>query len=264
METVDLISDDDSFEAPVVQSRATVPITTKWPKLTTSLHFQQIMISSDSSDEETMGNTGATSLEKENIPSVESTSPKIIGLSPEDTASTDFCLQSFAYRPQALQVNAHPQSSSQENSKPAPRRFFRWGSSEDGHVSTSIIKKRPPPSPSKTQTKKRNIEYDDEGDMIMEGPSSMPEACNEMDPNCGCSGEDIGTPSPMVSMHHRLEIAGVQVDFPLTPYPAQKAVMNALIKGCRNEEHALVESPTGSGKTLALLCGALAWQAQYA
>ncbi|XP_011503103.1 PREDICTED: Fanconi anemia group J protein homolog [Ceratosolen solmsi marchali] len=58
-------------------------------------------------------------------------------------------------------------------------------------------------------------------------------------------------------------IAGVPVMFPITPYKSQISVMNAVIKGCKNNENCLLESPTGSGKTLALLCAALAWQAHF-
>ncbi|XP_063988167.1 Fanconi anemia group J protein homolog [Diachasmimorpha longicaudata] len=258
METLELTSDDDSFEAPEFHSKIPVPNTAKSIKLTTSRQFQQVLISSDSSDDEKEGQTNASSLSKDNIPKMVSTyPPKIIGLGLEDTASIDFPLHA-----PAVGVHAHPQPSSHENSRPGPKRFFRWGTSEDNDPGNSTIKKRTPPSPNRNYTKKRNLEYESfEDTMIIQGNR---DSCSKIDPNGECCVEDVGIPSPIITPHHRLEIAGVKVDFPLKPYPAQKAVMNALIKGCRNGEHALVESPTGSGKTLALLCGALAWQQQYA
>ncbi|XP_014204113.1 Fanconi anemia group J protein homolog isoform X2 [Copidosoma floridanum] len=53
---------------------------------------------------------------------------------------------------------------------------------------------------------------------------------------------------------------GMAVKFPVTPYGSQKTVMSSVVKGCKNSQHCLLESPTGSGKTLALLCATLAWQ----
>lgn len=52
----------------------------------------------------------------------------------------------------------------------------------------------------------------------------------------------------------RLQIGGVDVAFPFSPYPSQVAVMGRIIQACERKECALLESPTGSGKTLALLC----------
>ncbi|XP_046738702.1 Fanconi anemia group J protein homolog [Diprion similis] len=71
-------------------------------------------------------------------------------------------------------------------------------------------------------------------------------------------GKEVPTPKEV--HHEQLQIAGVNVKFPVKPYPSQIAVMNKLIQGCKKSEHCLLESPTGSGKTLALLCGVLAWQ----
>ncbi|XP_043286504.1 Fanconi anemia group J protein homolog [Venturia canescens] len=69
---------------------------------------------------------------------------------------------------------------------------------------------------------------------------------------------------PQVKIQHQFEIEGIKVEMPVKPYPCQKAVISAIIKGCQTEQHCLLESPTGSGKTLALLCGALAWQTDFA
>lgn len=55
-------------------------------------------------------------------------------------------------------------------------------------------------------------------------------------------------------------IGGYSVRFPFTPYPSQLLMMDRLIRGLKQSEHALLESPTGTGKTLSLLCAALAWQ----
>lgn len=92
-------------------------------------------------------------------------------------------------------------------------------SQEDNDLSS--LKKRPSTSITANETKKRSIDFDGIGDaMTIGGPS--PDACNPMVSTCGSSGGGIGQSAPIVTHHHRLEIAG---DFPLTPYPAQKAMM---------------------------------------
>lgn len=55
-------------------------------------------------------------------------------------------------------------------------------------------------------------------------------------------------------------IRGVDISFPFSPYPGQRAFMDKLITACQKQENALLESPTGTGKTLSLLCAALGWQ----
>ena len=56
-------------------------------------------------------------------------------------------------------------------------------------------------------------------------------------------------------------IEGVEVKFPYKrPYKSQMQIMSMVIKGLKQKQNCLLESPTGSGKTLALLCSALAWQ----
>ncbi|XP_059187977.1 Fanconi anemia group J protein [Centropristis striata] len=55
-------------------------------------------------------------------------------------------------------------------------------------------------------------------------------------------------------------IGGVKIHFPCKAYPSQLAMMNSIIRGLKNGQHCLLESPTGSGKSLALLCSALGWQ----
>ncbi|XP_011305356.1 Fanconi anemia group J protein homolog isoform X2 [Fopius arisanus] len=250
MELVELTSDDDSFESPVLLPKpSTAKGSSKSRKKTTEQHFIEIMTSSEESDGGTSEDFKPTFVGKENMPIIKSTSsPKIIGLGPEDSAPSDASLQTN--HSEGIEVPANLQG--QAYSKPAPRRFFRWGSGEE--ESSSMFKKRPLTSPSVNEAKRRNIEfYDVDNADSISNPLASSDGCCDVDP-----------PVPIVTRHHRLEIAGVKVDFPLNPYPAQKAVMNALIKGCRNEEHSLIESPTGSGKTLALLCGALAWQGQYA
>ena len=57
-----------------------------------------------------------------------------------------------------------------------------------------------------------------------------------------------------------LTIEGVEVKFPFKPYKSQMQMMSLVIKGLKQKQNCLLESPTGSGKTLALLCAALAWQ----
>ena len=55
-------------------------------------------------------------------------------------------------------------------------------------------------------------------------------------------------------------IRGVDISFPFSQYPGQRAFMDKLITACQKQENALLESPTGTGKTLSLLCAALGWQ----
>lgn len=64
--------------------------------------------------------------------------------------------------------------------------------------------------------------------------------------------------SPPVTM----DIRGVRVHFPFTPYKVQKDYMTTIMDSLLQGQHALLESPTGTGKTLCLLCATLAWQRQ--
>ena len=59
-----------------------------------------------------------------------------------------------------------------------------------------------------------------------------------------------------------LDLCGVQVHFPFSPYACQTDYMTKVIEALHRSENALLESPTGTGKTLCLLCSTLAWQRQ--
>ena len=59
-----------------------------------------------------------------------------------------------------------------------------------------------------------------------------------------------------------VNIRGVSVQFPYTPYDCQIAYMSGVLDALQRETNALLESPTGTGKTLCLLCSTLAWQTQ--
>ena len=61
-----------------------------------------------------------------------------------------------------------------------------------------------------------------------------------------------------------VELRGVKVHFPFTPYACQKDYMGKVMDALFRSEHALLESPTGTGKTLCLLCATLAWQREQA
>ncbi|KAI9316736.1 helicase C-terminal domain-containing protein [Dichotomocladium elegans] len=58
----------------------------------------------------------------------------------------------------------------------------------------------------------------------------------------------------------RIPMAGVMVEFPFQPYPAQIQMMYKIVQALKSKQNALLESPTGSGKSLAILCAALAWR----
>ena len=61
-----------------------------------------------------------------------------------------------------------------------------------------------------------------------------------------------------------LQLNGVNVHFPFTPYSCQEAYMRKVMESLFRAENALLESPTGTGKTLCLLCATLAWQREQA
>ncbi|KAL1509176.1 hypothetical protein ABEB36_003952 [Hypothenemus hampei] len=56
-----------------------------------------------------------------------------------------------------------------------------------------------------------------------------------------------------------IDIRGIPVQFPFTPYEIQKNYMEKVIECIQNQTSAVLESPTGTGKTLSLLCSSLAW-----
>ncbi|XP_074641917.1 Fanconi anemia group J protein homolog [Tubulanus polymorphus] len=55
-------------------------------------------------------------------------------------------------------------------------------------------------------------------------------------------------------------VHGVNIKFPVKPYPSQMGMMAKIVKGLSDSVNCLLESPTGTGKSLALLCSSLAWQ----
>ncbi|RHY10801.1 hypothetical protein DYB37_009663 [Aphanomyces astaci] len=57
-----------------------------------------------------------------------------------------------------------------------------------------------------------------------------------------------------------LQIGGIPVSFPFTPYDSQVVYMEKVIQSLEFKQNALLESPTGTGKTLCLLCATLAWR----
>ncbi|XP_025110189.1 LOW QUALITY PROTEIN: regulator of telomere elongation helicase 1-like [Pomacea canaliculata] len=56
-----------------------------------------------------------------------------------------------------------------------------------------------------------------------------------------------------------IDVRGVKVSFPYTPYPCQVTYMEKVVETLQKHENAVLESPTGTGKTLCLLCSSLAW-----
>jgi regulator of telomere elongation helicase 1 len=52
---------------------------------------------------------------------------------------------------------------------------------------------------------------------------------------------------------------GVEIRFPFSPYPSQKAFTENVLDCVVNGKHGILESPTGTGKTMALLAAAVAW-----
>ncbi|XP_075702336.1 regulator of telomere elongation helicase 1 [Rhinoderma darwinii] len=60
----------------------------------------------------------------------------------------------------------------------------------------------------------------------------------------------------------QLELCGVSVDFPFTPYKCQEDYMSKVLECLQKGVNGVLESPTGTGKTLCLLCATLAWR-QY-
>ncbi|XP_055886515.1 regulator of telomere elongation helicase 1-like isoform X2 [Biomphalaria glabrata] len=60
-----------------------------------------------------------------------------------------------------------------------------------------------------------------------------------------------------------LDLNGVQVSFPFTPYPCQIDYMSKVLTCLQKNQNGVLESPTGTGKTLSLLCASLAWQESH-
>lgn len=119
----------------------------------------------------------------------------------------------------------------------------------------------------------------------------MSETTRPNDESMGLEDLRRGVSPPEVTIQHERMITGVKVKFPVNPYACQMSIVSLvsitflqlrlsivsplrsllitvkimctqIIRGCKNGENCLLESPTGSGKTLALLCGVLAWQEQ--
>ncbi|XP_041114358.1 regulator of telomere elongation helicase 1-like [Polyodon spathula] len=60
-----------------------------------------------------------------------------------------------------------------------------------------------------------------------------------------------------------IELNGITVDFPFTPYQCQEDYMSKVITCLQNKVNGVLESPTGTGKTLCLLCSTLAWRDHF-
>lgn len=56
-----------------------------------------------------------------------------------------------------------------------------------------------------------------------------------------------------------IDVEGISVSFPYTPYSCQNAFIKSVMIALKNKQNAALESPTGTGKTLSLLCSTLAW-----
>ncbi|XP_041080710.1 regulator of telomere elongation helicase 1-like isoform X3 [Polyodon spathula] len=60
-----------------------------------------------------------------------------------------------------------------------------------------------------------------------------------------------------------IQLNGITVDFPFTPYQCQEDYMSRVITCLQNKVNGVLESPTGTGKTLCLLCSTLAWRDHF-
>ncbi|XP_007575500.1 regulator of telomere elongation helicase 1 [Poecilia formosa] len=60
-----------------------------------------------------------------------------------------------------------------------------------------------------------------------------------------------------------LNLRGVTVNFPFTPYECQKDYMSKVLQCLQEKSNGVLESPTGTGKTLCLLCATLAWREHF-
>ncbi|XP_075032722.1 regulator of telomere elongation helicase 1 [Mixophyes fleayi] len=61
----------------------------------------------------------------------------------------------------------------------------------------------------------------------------------------------------------QIQISGVTVDFPFTPYKCQEDYMVRVLECLQKGVNGVLESPTGTGKTLCLLCATLAWRQHF-
>ncbi|XP_072269760.1 regulator of telomere elongation helicase 1 [Pyxicephalus adspersus] len=61
----------------------------------------------------------------------------------------------------------------------------------------------------------------------------------------------------------QIQVAGIPVDFPFTPYKCQEDYMSKVIECLQQGVNGVLESPTGTGKTLCLLCATLAWRQNF-
>ncbi|XP_063815226.1 regulator of telomere elongation helicase 1 isoform X5 [Pseudophryne corroboree] len=61
----------------------------------------------------------------------------------------------------------------------------------------------------------------------------------------------------------QVQVSGVTVDFPFTPYKCQEDYMARVLECLQKGVNGVLESPTGTGKTLCLLCATLAWRQNF-
>ncbi|KAM5135033.1 regulator of telomere elongation helicase 1 [Mantella aurantiaca] len=61
----------------------------------------------------------------------------------------------------------------------------------------------------------------------------------------------------------QIQVSGITVDFPFTPYKCQEDYMSKVIQCLQQGVNGVLESPTGTGKTLCLLCSTLAWRQHF-
>ncbi|XP_040295030.1 regulator of telomere elongation helicase 1 isoform X2 [Bufo bufo] len=61
----------------------------------------------------------------------------------------------------------------------------------------------------------------------------------------------------------QLQLCGVTLDFPFTPYKCQEDYMSRVLECLQKGVNGVLESPTGTGKTLCLLCATLAWRQHF-
>lgn len=108
-----------------------------------------------------------------------------------------------------------------------PKRYFRWGleNKVDGPKASGQYRK----NSIQNFVIRRNNNYktpvadnDDDDDDNSETLDSI--SCNSTE----SSDREEKISRPIVTMTHKLMIAGVNVEFPLKPYPSQVAVMNAV------------------------------------